>query len=453
MFSYITQTNIRPTWFILTAVGALFMFMPIGIQFIGEESVYAVYLQNMMQTGDYINAFYRPPLFLWVATALDGLLNFSSIELPLRVTSILSSLAAAAFAALFAHKVFQKENAGIVAALVFLTLGEIQFWYGWLGYADAMFLFFIFSSTICIWLAAQFRKVHWYALAVLLINCAFFTKALTAYLFFASTLVIVAYAFQSWRFFLRPINLFLTMAIMAAPLAWAQMHGSSANATSASLVHDIAMRFTEIDPLRYLKHIILYPVEFLARMMPLSLLVLWYVVKRRSDTQERTIRLILLILLVNFLPYWFAPFSSMRHVVPLYSWASLALTYWLLQFDFEIQKKAAVAIMVVLLLKIPFSLWGLPLLKEKGDDRAFMPVAVDVLQQIDSAIIRQSAVSFVGFSITAYLNEMRHPQPNINFLQPDEHGVYVLAYEPKEGAKMVKKYTLFNSPLYLLYIE
>ena len=316
------------------------MFLPIHVQFVGEESVYAVFLQYMIYSGNYIDSFYRPPLFLWVSAFLDSVLNSPSIELPLRITSIFSSLGAAAFAALFAHKVFQKENAALAAALVFLTLGEIQFWYGWLGYADAMFLFFIFSSTVSIWLAAQFQRVHWYVLAVIMVNCAFFTKALTAYVFFGSTLVIAAFGFQSWRFFFRLINLLITIALVAAPLFWIQMHGSSANTNTSSLIHDMAMRFTEIDIFRYLKHFFSFPFEFIARMMPVSLIVLWYLSKNWPNAQDRIIRLILLILIINYLPYWFAPFSNMRHVVPLYSWGALALTYWLLQFDFQVQKKS-----------------------------------------------------------------------------------------------------------------
>jgi len=431
------------------------MFMPIHIQFIGEESVYAVYLQNMIQTNDFINAFYRPPLFLWVSTGLDYLINFSSIELPLRVTSILCSISAAGFAALFAHKVFQQPNAAILAALTFLSLGEIQFWYGWLGYADAMFLLFIFGSTVCIWLAAQFQKVHWYALAVLLINCAFFTKAISAYLFFATTLAIVAYGFSSWRFFLRPINILLTSLIVVAPLVWVQIHGDSAGSTSNSLIHDIMMRFTEIDPLRYLKHIIVSPFEFFARMMPVSLIVLWYLkTSRKISLQNKNIRLILLIFIVNYLPYWFAPSSNMRHVVPLYSWASLALTFWLLQSNFKFKKYATIAVMIALLIKIPFSLWGLPLLKERGESRAFKPVAVDILEQTQEKFpIRQKAVTFVGFAVTAYINEIRQPKTNIQYIRPNEHNVYVLAHIPIKNTKIIKKYVLFNSTLYLLYLE
>jgi len=450
----ITEANIRSFYLGLIVLAMVFMFLPIHIQFIGEESVYAVYLQNMLQTDDYINAFYRPPLFLWVGIGLEKVFNFHSIELPLRIASILSSLCAAFFAGLFAHKVFQKQHAGIIGALVFLTLGEIQFWYGWLGYADAMFLFFIFSSTVCIWLAAQFKKVHWYALAVILINLAFLTKALTAYAFFFSTLLIVAYGFQSWRFFLRPINIILSTGIIIAPFFWASMHGSGASSTSSSLIHDIAMRFTSIDLLHYLKHLITFPIEFIARMAPVSIVLIYFMMKQKPNVESNIIRMIGAIFIINYLPYWLAPFSNMRHVVPLYAWASLALTYFLLQYNFKAQKAAVIAIAIVLFLKIPFSLWGLPFLKEKDASQDFKPAAIDILKQVGNhATIRQSSVSFVGFALTAYINEIQSSKENIHFLNSNDHHVYIIAHDPLKGASIIKTYTLFGDINYLLYLK
>jgi len=451
-----SQGNIRHVWIALTILSALFMFLPLHIQFIGEESVYAVYLQKMLQSGDLINIFYRPPLFLWAGDLLYGWLHFLPIELPLRIVSILFSIGSAGVAALFAHKVFRDKNAAVLAALVFLTLGEIQFWYGWLGYADAMFLFFIFSSGVSVWLAAQSRSVFWYGLAVLLINGAFLTKAITAYAFFFSTLAVVAYGFHSWRFFFRPINVLLSLAAFSAPIFWMQMHGSGADASFASLVHDIAMRFREVSPLKYLGHLVTIPALFVERMAPVSLVVLWFVAKRKGYFPDKDIDLILWILLINFIPYWVAPFSGMRHVMPLYGWASLVLTYWLLKLDFNARKAASVAIVIVLFLKIPFSFWALPVFK--GDRRhgemTFRAIAADVLHYTRGmAPIRQKNVTFVGFSVVAYINEIRKGQPCIRFLRRGEHGVYVLAYTPMKHASLIKKYAPFNSPLYLLYLE
>ena len=453
MRQLITVENVRPLLIFLAWMSVVWMFFPIHIQLIGEESVFAVYFQNMVQTSDYMNAFYRPPLFLWVSMGLDHLFHFDSIELPLRMASILSSVCGALFAGLFAHKVFQKEHAALLGFLVFLTLGEIQFWYGWLGYADAMFMFFIFSSMVSIWLAAQEEKTSWYLLAVVLINAAFFTKALSAYLFFFTTLAVSAYGFGSWRFFLRPAQLLILPLLAVAPMLWASLHGSGAESTSAGLVEDIARRFTTIDMVSYLKHVVVFPVEFLARMAPVSLLLIYVMFRQPPAQYDKEIRMIALIFLINYLPYWLAPFSNMRHVVPLYGWGSLVLTYLLLQYDFKVRQTALVAIAVVLFLKIPFSFWGLPFLKERDETQAFLPVAEDMIVQVKGEAIRQSSVSFTGFAVTAYINQIQKGQPNILFYTPQDHGVYVIAHEQLAGTQLVKKYTLFNDPVYLLYQE
>ncbi len=453
MHTIINTNNFRNISYILISIAALFMFMPIHIQFIGEESVYAVFMQQMLESNDYINAFYRPPLFLWITILLEKTFHFSSIDIPLRVTSILFSLSTAGFSALFAHKVFQHANAGIIAALTFLTLGEIQFWYGWLGYADATLLFFVFASTSSIWMAAQFKQIRWYALAILFMNCAFLTKAVTVYAFFFTTLLIVAIGFNSWRFFLRPTNILLTSLVFLAPAWWIHTHGAGASSTSNSLIYDIMMRFTTIDPVHYIKHIIQMPLELFARMAPMSLLLLWYAYSTKTFSIDKPTRLMMLIFTINFLPYWLAPFSNMRHCIPLFAWGSMLLTYYLLQYGSHLQIKALKIIAVVLILKIPFSFWGLPLLKEKGKDHAFYPVAQEINTLTNNGTpLRQLNDSFVGFAVTAYINEMREPKPYIKFYSPADHNVYVLAYNPIKNGKLIKKYVLFGSPLLLVYV-
>jgi len=457
MFSKITPLNIQWIWYVLTAIACAFMLLPIGIQLIGEESVYAVILQNMIEKNNYGDAFYRPPLFLWASASLSHLLNLSSIELPLRLASIISSICAAMFAAIFAHKVFKQDNAGIIAALIFLMLGEIQFWYGWLGYADAMFLFFIFSAMVSTWLAAQFKQVRWYALAILLINAAFLTKALTAYVFFASTLIITAWGFHSWRFFLKPINIILSVLSIAAPIIWMQVHNSGSNASSNQLIQDIVIRFNSIDVIAYIKHLITTPLEFFLRMMPLSFLVAWFIFRKQpAPTQNKEIRLIALILLINALPYWLAPFSSMRHIVPLYGWASLLLSYYFLQLNFQAKKIAIITIVITLFLKIIFSIWVLPFLKERDDSHSFKHIASDVIQITQAqglSTIRRKSETFAAYAITAYINEMRPRSSVIQVLQNDEHHVYVLEFTQPANAKLIKTYTPFNSPVYLYYLE
>jgi len=286
-----------------------------------------------------------------------------------------------------------------------------------------------------------------------MINLAFFTKALTAYVFFFTTLAVTIYAFGSWRFFLKPLQLFLLPLAFVAPYFWTSMHGSGAEATSAGLIHDIAMRFSTINPIQYLKHLLIFPLEFMARMAPVSLLLGYVIWKQGAKAQHRYLKLIGFILVINYLPYWLAPFSNMRHVVPLYAWASLALTWLLLQYDFQVRRMAVVAIAVILLLKVPFSLWGLPYLKERDETQAFRPISADILQRAGDTPIRQSSVSFVGFAVTAYINQMRTlKHENIHFLTGSDHRVYVIANEPLPNTKLIKTYSAFNCPVYLLYL-
>ncbi|RMF48502.1 MAG: hypothetical protein D6755_03750, partial [Anaerolineae bacterium] len=237
----------------LTVASALAMTLPIGIQFIGEESVYAFFLDHMIRSGDALHAFYRPPLFLWAAWGVREVLGDVSPELPLRIVSIASSWLGAGVAAIFARHVFGDVRSSWLAALVFLSLGEIQFWYGWLGYADAMFHCFVFASMVSAWLAVTKGSWRWLVIGVFMANMAFMTKSLIAYAFFLVTLGATAWMHGNIRFLTRPSTLVILPFMLLGPWFWEYVHDGSGGAT-AGLVHDIAMRFQSFDVAAWFVH-------------------------------------------------------------------------------------------------------------------------------------------------------------------------------------------------------
>ena len=437
---------------VLTVLAGLALLLPIGIQFIGEESVYAFFLENMMKTGDALHAFYRPPLFLWAAWGIKALLGDVSPEIPLRLVSIGASWLGALVAAAFARESFGGRHAPWLAALGFLLVGEVQFWYGWLGYADAMFHCFVFASMTSAWLAARRRSLGWLAAGVAAANLAFMTKSLIAYTFFFSTLGLAAWMFGAIRFVLRPASLLILSASLAGPWFWEHAHGGNGGAT-ASLMHDIAMRFNSFDPLSYLRHMAEVGFQFTARTLPVLALVAWHVIARKEPFLSGDSGRMLVVLGVNLLPFLLAPQSGMRHLVPLYGWASLILTWWALHFDARMTRRLVMVATVTLALKVPYSFAALPYLKEHGPNHAFRPIVQEVAGVTRcKAGLRLADDSFVGFSVMMYYSRLCHVRAPLRFLAAGDQDVYVFAYDRVPQGRVVKAYEIFGGKRYLEYI-
>ncbi|RMG38078.1 MAG: hypothetical protein D6732_05560, partial [Methanobacteriota archaeon] len=292
---------------------ALSMFLPITVQFIGEESVFAFYVERMHFTKNFLHEFYRPPLFLWSALALRELFPSLPPEFPIRIVSIFSSLLSAAISFVFAYKEFDRERAPWIAAVVFLSTFEIQFWYGWLGYADAMFHFFCFASMAFGWIGMHTRQFRWLWAGAVAATLGFLTKSFVAYYFFFLSVFLSGIAFRTSRIFLKPRGCGVFLFCLVSLVGWSLIqdgHGSSA----AQLVRDVAIRFQQVDALDYLLHAVKILVEFFLRSAPFSFIVFWVVWRQRKLLKDMYLRHMAMVLALGILPFLLASKSGMRHV-------------------------------------------------------------------------------------------------------------------------------------------
>ncbi len=444
----------------MTCLAALAMFLPVGMQFIGEEPVFAIFSCEMLAHGNiwqptlYGLPHQRPPLYTWLVNIITSGVGCAHVDIAIRLVSIAASLGTAAIAGFMAQRLISTPYAGWLAALVYLTLGETMFWYGWLGYADATFAFFIFAMSAGLWLAIRNGQMGWYALAVLMLICAVLTKAMTAYVFFVLTALVCAYEFRNWRFLLRPLPVMLFAASLLTPWLWGHISGGAASHTSG-LVHDITQKFTHFDVVAYLRHIVGFPLHNATRVMPLGLLVLWLAFRRRlPPVRTRPVRTILLIIGVNYLPYWLAPESSMRYVIIFYGWVTLAFTFWLVSARQHVQHTAMLIMVGTLVLKVPYSLWLLPHFKQEGPHRDQRAVAADILRIAGDKPIRTLNHAAEGIGVAAYIDMATSEKRFVLSPKPGDRDVFIMTYGPRPSyGAPVKTYKLHNTPIYLYHLR
>jgi hypothetical protein len=199
------------------------------------------------------------------------------------------------------------------------------------------------------WLAVQEQRAAWLVLALLCAAAGFFTKALTAYVFIGVAGLVCLWRERAWYLLLR-LRFLACLPLCGLPLLWYAL-APSGGVMAHGMVEDIAAKLGQQGLAPYLRHLLGYPVNALFNLMPAAALLLW--LRWRTPTALATTvaaappgvptatraapgasaapglahaaRTAALIAGINFLPYWLAPQSGLRYLMPLYGLAALSL--------------------------------------------------------------------------------------------------------------------------------
>lgn len=446
---------------LLTLAAAACMLLPLPImQYVGEEGLYAMKSYEMFIRGDYWHpsilgyVWPHPPLYHWPIIAICQLIGWEHVDIAVRLVSVIASWLAATAAFLTARHLFpEQRQAGWLAALVYLSMGEISFWYGWLGYADATFGFFIFSAIAALWLALEKKNVPLFLLSLLLISLAFLAKNFTAYVLYGLAGLVLLQRLGRWKLLKHPGFILPGLAALGVPWlfqVWVVQSGSSNTLTT---VRDALRNFSGHGTLDYLKHWLTYPLLFAFRAMPVSLVLIWLWLRRKVMFERNpTLVTLTLVLVACFAPFWVSAGGTPRYLVPLYGLVALLLTGLLLQLEAAHYRMALKAIVVVVILKIPYSLGILPYIKDWRPERDVKAVATDIARIVgDKPLLSHNDVA-TGLAIAAYLDVWQHRNPPVVWDYGTAHGVYVLAetVEPATG-ELVRKWPLRGDTIYLYW--
>jgi hypothetical protein len=159
----------------------------------------------------------------------------------------------------------------------------------------------------------------------------------------------------------------------------------------------------------------------------------------------------LLILLVGYLPYWLAPHSHVRYLVPLYPLAGLVIArvLWIGgNALLATTRKWVIGLIVVKLLVV---LIAFPLYQQRYRGANYAEAAQAIIARTNGYPLYTLNVSASGLSVTAYIDIARLPQQPLAFPPTDWRDGFVVAYEPDEKVGQVaERYRLAGNDLYLL---
>lgn len=447
------------SWWLLFAAAALTFLPALSFYYVGEEAIFPISALEMWFHSEPVKRLLfgadlqHNPLFAWLIIPPASFFGWDAMLVVARGITITSTVLTGAVVAWLAQALYGNRNFSAVAAAVYLTLADLFLYRGWLAYVDPLLGLLVFGAIACLWVACAQRRYSLLALALLLVYAGFMAKALTAYVFYGGAGLVLLFRADYRRFLLTAPALLLHAAGAALPLLWLMVFASS-RGQGSRMFSEILAKLAPENLGGYLIKLATYPLEALLCLAPAGFIALWLVTRQRpvmplaSDT---TLKTAALILLANFLPYWLAPHSHVRYLLPLYPLAGLIIARMLWLGGPQVLCLTRRWLIVAIVLKLVVVTVAFPVYQARYRGANYAETAQAIRDKTKGHALYTTNVSASGLSVAAYIDTARLPRPPLTFPPAQWTDGFVIAYEPEpQLGEVAAQYRLGGNNLYLL---
>jgi 4-amino-4-deoxy-L-arabinose transferase-like glycosyltransferase len=446
------------TWWRLYWVAALTFLPTLFFYYVGEEAIFPVSALEMWHQGEWLQRLLfggdleHMPLYTWLIMPLAAFVGWEFLLPVTRAITVSATVISGLVTAQLVMRLYGDRFLAAFSAVIFITLSDLFLYRGWLAYVDPLFSLFVFLAIATLWLACE-RRDSWYLFgAVLSLSAAFLSKALTAYTFYAGAALVLLFRAEYRPFLLSWRSLIMHLAAFALPLVWFAAI-APARSQGNRMFAEITAKLAPEHLGGYLAKLVLYPLEFALACAPVLFVALWHTVRNRQwpvAADDRHTRTALGILGLNFLPYWLAPHSHIRYLLPLFPLAALLLARGLLALGTPAQTSARRWIQGLIVVKLLLVLLAFPWYQQHYRGANYREAAMDILQRTAGFPLHTLNVSASGLSVAAYLDVARLPDDPVRFPPQDWTDGFLMTYDdlPAHGRR-VETYRLGGNELLL----
>lgn len=438
----------------LSSVGTL------GFYYVGEEGILTITSLEMWQRGDWMRLWMyggdaQHGVFAnWLVIPLASLIGWAHVLAAARAVMVIATLATGLVVYGLLRRLGRDGGFAALAAVVYITFADVLLYRGWLAYRDPLFGFLVFAAIAALWIGARESRLRWFAVCGVLAFAAYLTKGITAYVFVGSA-VLVLLAFRETRpALLRPGSWGVAAGSLALLMAW--MFGVQSGSTQALRYgSEIGAKLVPPGIGAWLLKLLLYPAETIVRLLPASGFALYLYARSaavrtgfRADTLAMTAAWIALL---GFLPYWFAPHSHFRYLLPIVPLAAIVCAALIAQGSERLRRNAWRGMWAVIAIKIIVVAIMFPQYQQRYRGANYAEAAAAILQRTAGHTLYTTDVSASGLAVTAHLDVLRLPQPALMFPPADWNDGFVIAYEPNPKlGETAAQYRLGGNDIYLL---
>lgn len=448
-------------YWLLLAIAALSFLPTLFFYYVGEEGIFPMVSQEMWERGSWLKQFLyggdlqHNPLFNWLIMAFSALVGWEHVLTVTRVLAVTSTLITALTLAWMAGRLFQDKTFGIFAALGYLTMADVLLYHGWLCYVDPNYAMFVFTAIATLWVSVREQRISLLVLSGVLINCAFLSKALTAYIFFGGILFVLLFESQQRHFLLHWRSLLILLLTYSGPLIW---YFSIPDGVSQGkrMLAELTYKFASPTLFEYVNRIVGFPIEILSWLAPLTLLAIYFWLRKRNQKETSATHQLLFIsacwmFLLNFLPYWISPRGGMRYLMPIYPLLALVAARIIWQSGEAALTLTRKWIIAALVFKFAAALIIFPYYQSHYRGQNYDETAADILRLTQGQSLYTANSSAAGLSVTAYLNKRRVPAPVLQWPPTQLASGFIVGLTADETlGKVYKQYHLGGDDLYLL---
>jgi 4-amino-4-deoxy-L-arabinose transferase-like glycosyltransferase len=453
-------TTTEPHSFRLLLIAAALSFLPmLNLYYIGEEAIFPITSMEMWQHGAWLKQYLyggdvqHNPLFNWLIIVFANLFGWSHVLEVARSLTICATLATAAVLSWLVWRLFRERSFAAFAALTYLTFNDVLMYRGWLAYVDPLFALCIFAAIAALWIACAEQSSNLLWAAAIALTCALLSKAFTAYVFYAATWLVLVRERSYRRLLFSPMSLAAHTAMLLAPLAWFALVPAG-HSQSGRMFDEILAKLAPSNIGDYLAKLLLYPLEILSGLLPAAALVIYFIWRGRiaqDETQPEHFRNALLIAALNFLPYWFAPHSGVRYLMPIYPLFALIAARLIWRAGSPAVHIARRWFASTIALSFVLGLVVFPYYQHKFRGENYAQTATDIITRTAGQPLYVTNSTATGLNVSAYINQQRYPQQALQYPPQDMESGFIIAMDSgSQPETAVKEYKLGGDKLYLL---
>ncbi|MFN3598976.1 MAG: ArnT family glycosyltransferase [Aquificaceae bacterium] len=407
--------------------------------FKNEESLRTIVAFEMEHSGNYIQPtllgepyFNKPPLFNWLIVAYSYLFGWS--ETTVRAVSLTFLLLTVILLGLFSYILFRKGELALLSALIFITFGNILFFYGFLGEIDITYTFFIFSGIFSLYLWWRRGSVLLALASGILFGFSVLLKGFPAYAYLILSLFALSLYSKSPKPLFSKQSLLIYLITLIIPLLFFLQVPEPFTYLKTLWIESFSRVGGDFSRL---EHMVKYPLINFKDLLPWSflfLIALYFL--RKNLTLPSEIKLLLYLFFINYLPYWISN-SAGRYILPLYPLLAVIFSFYIHRaMEYPFMKRLAFGLLILVISsRFLYGLFFFPYAENMETSRK--KIAMDILSFVGDGKIACECPE--EKSVCLYLGIWKGKP--LHRLGEEEGISYVISCEESYG-KEIKTYKL-----------
>lgn len=275
----------------------------------------------------------KPPLYNWILASLY-LLTGSYSEFVTRLPAEIPMFLFTITIFISVQYFLKDKRIALVSAMFFMLNGRMLLYDSMLGHIDIFYSWLTFISFMCMFYF--YRKQQWFLLFLttyIITAVTFLCKGLPSIVFQGfSIITLLLYTrnfkkFFSWQHILSGL---LCLLIIGAYFFNYSLHNPNLEGYFGTIWDQSSQRTAgRVGLAKTIKHILMFPVEHLGHLFPVSLMILFCLHKDfiRGIRRNEFLKFISLIFLANIWVYWLSPETRPRYLLMLYPLLTIVFSH------------------------------------------------------------------------------------------------------------------------------